>query len=64
MKSENVIQKKSYFFALEILGLVRKFPKNTEGFIIGKQLRRSAISMEQMWKKQLVGNRIKTSWQK
>jgi four helix bundle protein len=45
MKKENIIQEKSYLFALEIIGLVRRFPKNTEGLIIGKQLLRSATSI-------------------
>ncbi len=45
MAKENIIQKKSYTFALEIIGLVKGFPRNNEGFIIGKQLLRSATSI-------------------
>jgi len=45
MKKENIIQEKSYSFALEIIDLVRKFPRNMEGLIIGRQLLRSATSV-------------------
>lgn len=45
MSKENIIQEKSYDFALEIIGLVKKFPKNNKGFIIGKQLLRAATSI-------------------
>ncbi len=45
MSKQNIIKDKSYAFALEIIGLVKKFPKNNEGFIIGKQLLRSATSI-------------------
>ena len=45
MSKQNIIKDKSYVFALEIIGLVRKFPNNNEGFILGKQLLRSATSI-------------------
>lgn len=45
MRKENVIQEKSYSFALEIIELVRRFPRNMEGLIIGRQLLRSATSV-------------------
>jgi four helix bundle protein len=45
MVKQNIVKDKSYAFALEIIGLVRKFPRNNEGFIIGKQLLRSATSI-------------------
>ena len=45
MKKKNIIQEKSYTFALEIIELVRKFPRNMEGLIIGRQLLRSATSV-------------------
>ena len=42
---ENVIQKKSYDFAVGIVKLVRKFPRSTEGYVIGKQLLKSGTSI-------------------
>jgi four helix bundle protein len=45
MPKQNIIKDKSYAFALEIIGLVKKFPKNNEGIIIGKQLLKSATSI-------------------
>ena len=42
---ENIIQKKSYDFAIGIVKLVRKFPRSTEGFVIGKQLLKSGTSI-------------------
>ena len=45
MVKENIIKDKSYTFALSIIDLVRKFPKQNDGFIIGKQLVRSGTSI-------------------
>ena len=45
MQKENIIKEKTYIFALEIIKLVRKFPNNNEGSIIGKQLLKSATSI-------------------
>jgi len=45
MAEQNIIMDKSYAFSLEINDLVRKFPSNNEGFIIGKQLLRSGTSI-------------------
>ncbi|MCK4518838.1 MAG: four helix bundle protein [Candidatus Omnitrophica bacterium] len=39
------IDKRSYGFALQIVKLVRSFPKETAGFEIGKQLLRSGTSI-------------------
>ncbi len=45
MVKENIIRDKSYAFALSIIDLIRKFPKQTDGFVIGKQLLRSGTSI-------------------
>ena len=45
MVKENIIRDKSYAFALSIIDLVRKFPKQNDGFVIGKQLLRSGTSV-------------------
>ena len=45
MAKEDVVKDKSYSFSLELIGLVRKFPKNNEGFILGKQLLRCAAAI-------------------
>jgi four helix bundle protein len=45
MYKQNIVKDKSYEFALVIIGLVKKFPRNNEGFILGKQLLRSATSI-------------------
>ena len=45
MKSENVIQDKSYNFALEIIQLSNKFPSRPDSFVLGKQLLRSSTSI-------------------
>ena len=42
---KNVIQDKSYKFALEIIKVVKDLPKNTACFEIGKQLIRSGTSI-------------------
>ncbi|MBI2639314.1 MAG: four helix bundle protein [Candidatus Sungbacteria bacterium] len=43
-KGEN-IQERGYRFALDIVRLVRKFPKNSEGFAVSSQLIRSVTSI-------------------
>jgi len=45
MKQENIVKDKSYQFSLNILNLVKKFPKNTEGFVIGNQILKSGTSI-------------------
>lgn len=45
MIKENIIQETSYNFALDTIILAKKFPKNNEGYIIGRQLLKSAISI-------------------
>ena len=45
MKKDNIVQIKSYQFALDIIELVRNFPKKSECLIIGKQLLRSGTSI-------------------
>ncbi|MFH1940764.1 MAG: four helix bundle protein [bacterium] len=44
-KKENIIQEKSYAFALNVIRFVRKFPRTNEGFVIGQQLLKSATSI-------------------
>ena len=45
MAKENVVRDKSYAFALRIIELVKKFPRRTEGFVLGNQLLRSGTSI-------------------
>lgn len=45
MYKQNIVKDKSYEFALDIISLVKNFPRNNEGFILGKQLLRSATSI-------------------
>ena len=45
MVKENIIQDKSYAFALTIIDLVRKFPSQKEGYVIGNQLLKSGTSI-------------------
>ena len=42
---KNIIQERSYSFALEIINLVKGLPKNTACFELGKQLIRSGTSI-------------------
>jgi len=44
-KKENIIQKKSYEFALNVIRFVRKFPRTNGGFVVGQQLLKSATSI-------------------
>lgn len=43
-KGEN-IQERTYSFAISVIQLVRKFPRNSEGFAISSQLIRSVTSI-------------------
>ena len=43
--SENIIQRKSYQFAIDVINFVRKFPKSQEHKILGNQLFRSGTSV-------------------
>ena len=45
MVKKNIIKDKNYSFALSIIDLVRKFPKQNDGFVIGKQLVRAGTSI-------------------
>lgn len=45
MKQENIIQDKSYQFALSIIKLVKKFPNRNEGYVIGRQLLKAGTSI-------------------
>ncbi|MBD3373766.1 four helix bundle protein [candidate division KSB1 bacterium] len=45
MEKSNVIQEKSYRFAVNIVFLVREFPKSVEGYVIAKQLLKAATSV-------------------
>ena len=45
MEKENIIQVKSYQFALAIIELVRKFPRRTDGYVLGNQLLRASTSI-------------------
>ena len=45
MMKENIIQQKSYNFALEIIQLSNKFPRRNDDFVLGKQLLRSSTSI-------------------
>lgn len=45
MYKQNIVKDKSYEFALDIISLVKNFPRNNEGFILSKQLLRSATSI-------------------
>lgn len=43
--NKNQIQEKSYEFALRIIQLVRLMPKDTVGYVLGRQLIRSGTSI-------------------
>lgn len=43
--SNSIIKDKSYKFALDIIKSTRQFPQNQEGFIISRQIIRSATSI-------------------
>ncbi len=43
--NEKQIKERSFDFALEIIGFVNLFPKNTLGFELGKQILRSGTSI-------------------
>lgn len=45
MKTENVVQNKSYEFTLNILQLTKKFPQRNERYIIGRQLLKAGTSI-------------------
>lgn len=40
---ENIIKDKSYQFSIEIIKLVRKFPKNTDAYIISTIIKKRNI---------------------
>ena len=45
LNDKNIIQEKSYQLSLQIIELIRKFPKKQECFIIGNQLGRCGTSI-------------------
>ena len=45
MTKTNIVQEKSYQFAVKILQFVKQFPRQTEGFVIGNQLMWSGTSI-------------------
>ncbi len=45
LNTRNIIQEKSYKFALEIIKLVQQFPRTTVGFVIGNQLLKAGTSV-------------------
>lgn len=45
MKSENIIQKKSYCFAIRIINLYKYLSKNKNEFVLSKQILRSGTSI-------------------
>ena len=45
MKQENIIQDKSYPFALSIIKLVKNFSNRNEGYVIGRQLLKAGTSI-------------------
>ncbi len=42
---DNIVKDKSYKFSVDIVSLVRKFPKTTDAYIISKQLLRCGTSV-------------------
>ena len=44
-KKKNVIKDKSYRLALEIIEIVKKLPRRTEGYVLGNQLARAGTSV-------------------
>ena len=44
-EKENIIQDKSYRLALEIIEVVKKLPRRTEGFVVGNQLAKAGTSV-------------------
>jgi len=45
MKDNKKIKERTYEFAIEIINLVNKLPKNTGGYVLGRQLIRSGTSI-------------------
>lgn len=45
MKKDMKIKERTYQFALEIIKLTRKMPKDTTGFVLGNQLMKSGTSV-------------------
>lgn len=45
MKKNMKIKERTYQFALEIIKLTRKMPKDTTGFVLGNQLMKSGSSV-------------------
>ena len=44
-EKENIIQDKSYRLALQIIEIVKKLPRRTEGYVVGNQLARAGTSV-------------------
>ncbi|MBI3600870.1 MAG: four helix bundle protein [Nitrospinae bacterium] len=45
MKDNKKIKERAYDFAIKIINLVKKLPKDTRGFVLGRQLIRSGTSI-------------------
>ncbi len=45
MKDNKRIKERTYEFALEVINLVNKLPKNTGGYVPGRQLMRAGTSV-------------------
>ena len=45
MDKRNIIQEKSYKFALKIIELVQQLPRSTVGFVVGNQLLKAGTSI-------------------
>lgn len=45
MKDNKKIKERAYEFAIEIINLVNKLPKNTGGYVLGRQLIRAGTSV-------------------
>ena len=45
VEKHNIIQEKSYDLALKVIDMVKKLPRNTEGFIVGNQFGRAGTAV-------------------
>jgi four helix bundle protein len=45
MVGRNIVLDKSYQFAIKVVQFVNRFPKNTEGFVLGDQLLKAGTSI-------------------
>ena len=52
MKDNKKIKERAYEFAIDIIQVAKKMPKDPAGFVLGRQLIKSGTSIGQMLKKQ------------